>query len=63
MTAQIYLTIPPDGKTGGQVKVAHPSQLYYLPAVQHGDTPLQSGSMVRITAVDSGVLTVEKIPS
>lgn len=58
MTALVYVTIPPQGKSGGQVKVAHPSQLFYLPAVQTGDTPLPVNTPVVITNVTSGILTV-----
>lgn len=60
MTAKVYLTIPPAGKHGGQVMVSHPSQLFYLPAVQRGEESLPANSIVRILEVDSGVLTVEK---
>lgn len=59
MSAKVYVTIPPDAKTGGQVMVSHPNQLFYLPAIQHGQEALPAGSRVLITEVDSGVLTVE----
>ena len=55
----VYVSIPPDRKPGGQVRVAHPSQLLYLPAVQTGDTLLPSDTPVIITDVTAGVLTVK----
>ncbi len=58
MPALVYVTIPPCGESGGQVKVAHPSQLLFLPAIQSGDTPLAAETHVKITSVHAGVLTV-----
>lgn len=58
MTGTVYVTIPGNKESGGQVKVAHPSQLFHLPAVQLGDTPLPTNSPVIITEVNSGILTV-----
>lgn len=58
MNGIVYVTIPPNNATGGQVKVAHPSQLFYLPAVQNGDTPLPVNTPVTIVSVTSGILTV-----
>lgn len=55
----VYVTIPPDKKTGGQVRVAHPSQLLHLPAIQTGDTPLSAETPVIIVSVNAGILTVE----
>ncbi len=61
MSALVYVTIPPHGESGGQVKVAHPSQLFFLPAVQSGDVPLSADTPVKITAVHAGVLTVSPL--
>lgn len=58
MTAIVYVTIPPNRESGGQVKVAHPSQLFHLPAIQTGDTPLPVNTPVTVTSVTSGILTV-----
>ena len=58
MSGAVYVTIPPNRESGGQVKIAHPSQLFYLPAVQLGDTPLPANSPVVVTEVNSGILTV-----
>lgn len=55
----VYVTVPPDKKPGGQVRVAHPGQLLYLPAVQAGDSPLPADTPVIITEVNAGVLTVK----
>lgn len=59
LPGMVYVTIPADKKTGGQVRVAHPGQLLYLPAVQVGDTPLPVDTPVIITEVNAGVLTVK----
>lgn len=59
LPGMVYVTIPPDKKPGGQVRVAHPGQLLYLPAIQVGDTPLHAETPVIITEVNAGVLTVK----
>lgn len=51
MQGTVYVTIPPKGEPGGQVQVAHPSQLITMAAVQEGDTPLPA--MTRIVVVSA----------
>ncbi len=58
MTGKVYVTVPPDKATGGQVLVSHPNQLLYLPAIQEGGTPLRAEAPVKVIAVNAGVLTV-----
>lgn len=58
MTGTVYITIPPAKESGGQVKIAHPSQLFFLPAIQAGEHPLPANSPVIVTEVNSGILTV-----
>ncbi len=55
----VYVTIPPHGEPGGQVQVAHPSQLVTMPAVQTGSTPLPSQSSIVVTHATSSLLTVQ----
>ncbi len=59
LKGHVYVTIPPAGESGGQVQVSHPSQLLTLPAVQHGTTPLPSGTLVVIADVQAGLVRVE----
>lgn len=44
MTGSVYISIPGNLQRGGQVTIAHPSQLLYLPAVQEGEHPLLSAT-------------------
>lgn len=60
LSGTVYVTIPPNGETGGQVQVAHPSQFLTLPAVQEGDEPLPINTPVVITAAATGLLTVRR---
>ena len=55
----VYVTIPPHGEPGGQVQVAHPSQLVTMPAVQTGSTPLPAQSSIVVTHATSSLLTVQ----
>lgn len=34
LTGTVYVTVPPHGEPGGQVQIAHPSQLLTIAAVQ-----------------------------
>ncbi len=55
----VYVTIPPAGQSGGQVRVPHTSQLLFLPAVQAGDAPLPANTPVVVVEVNAGILTVK----
>lgn len=59
MAGTVYLTIPPNRERGGQVSIAHPSQLLYLPAIQEGDTPLKAGTPVTVESISANILTVK----
>ena len=58
---QVYVSIPPAGATGGQVVVTFSKRQETLPAVQTGETPLPSGTRVKVLAVSGRVLTVAKL--
>lgn len=60
LSGTVYVTIPPNGETGGQVQVAHPSQFLTLPAVQEGDEPLPINTPVVVTHATTGLLTVRR---
>lgn len=55
----VYVTIPPRHESGGQVRIAHPSQLLFLSAVQEGETPLSLNTPVLVTEINGGILTVK----
>ncbi len=61
MTGTVYVTIPPNREHGGQITVAHPSQLLYLPAIQDGHEPLPAGTPVVVESVTASVLTIKAI--
>lgn len=61
MTGTVYVTIPPHGEPGGQVQVAHPSQLITMPAVQEGDTPLQAMTRIEVVAATTYQLVVRPL--
>ena len=61
MTGSVYISIPGNLQRGGQVTIAHPSQLLYLPAVQEGGHPLPSGTPVEVVAVTAGIVTVKPL--
>ena len=61
MTGSVYISIPGNLQRGGQVTIAHPSQLLYLPAVQEGEHPLPSGTPVEVVAVTAVIVTVKPL--
>ncbi len=63
MTGTVYVTIPPHGEPGGQVQVAHPSQMITMPAVQEGDTPLPAMTRIEVVAATTYQLVVRPITS
>lgn len=63
MTGTVYVTIPPHGEPGGQVQVAHPSQMITMPAVQEGDTPLPAMTRIEVVAATTYQLVVRPISS
>lgn len=59
---QVYIPIPADGKAGGKITVTVQERLTECEAITVGDTMLETGTYVRITAVgDGGVLVVEPL--
>ncbi len=58
-TGTVYITVQPKGEPGGQVQIAHPSQLVTIAAVQEGDTPLPAQTRIIVTAAASGQVTVK----
>ena len=59
---QVYIPIPAGGKTGGKITITVQERLTECEAISVGDTVLETGSYVRVTAVgDGGVLVVEPI--
>ena len=61
MTGTVYVTIPPNRENGGQITVAHPSQLLYLPAIQEGSEILPIGTPIEVVSVTANILTVKAI--
>lgn len=61
MPGSVYISIPGSRRSGGQVKIAHPSQLLYLPAIQEGEETLAAGTPVEVISVTAGVVTVKPL--
>lgn len=61
MHGTVYISIPGRLERGGQVTIAHPSQLLYLPAIQEGEESLPAGTPVEVVAVTAGVVTVKPL--
>lgn len=61
LTAEVYLTIPPAEKGAGKVNLTLEERFVELNAVQTGDSPIPTGSRVKITSVSGENLVVEKI--
>ncbi|HAQ64487.1 MAG TPA: serine protease [Bacteroidales bacterium] len=60
-TAEVYLTVPELGSGTGKVLVSIKGSMHEMTAITRG-TQIPSGSLVKITAVESGeILVVEKI--
>ena len=59
---QVYIPIPAGGKAGGKVNITVQERLTECEAITVGDTSLETGSYVRVTAVgEGGVLVVEPL--
>ncbi len=61
MTGTVYVTIPPRGEPGGQVQVAHPSQMITMAAVQEGDEPLPAMTRIEVVSATTYQLVVRPI--
>ncbi len=61
MEGTVYITIPPNGEPGGQVQIAHPSQLLTMAAVQEGDKPLPAQTRIVVTKASTSLVTVRPL--
>lgn len=61
MTGTVYVSIPPHGEPGGQVQVAHPSQMITMPAVQEGDVPLPAMTRIEVVSATTYQLLVRPV--
>lgn len=61
LTGTVYVTVPPHGEPGGQVQIAHPSQLLTIAAVQEGDTPLPAQTRVEVVKATTYLVTVRPL--
>ncbi len=59
-TAQVYLTILPNGENGGKVTLNSTSRFAEVDAITEGPQAIPSGSRVRIVDVRGDVVVVEK---
>lgn len=61
MKGTVYVTVPPHGEPGGQVQVAHPSQLVTMQAIQYGDHPLPAQTRIIVTEANTLQLVVRSL--
>ena len=59
-TAQVYLTVLPNGEGGGKVTLSSTSRFAEVDAITEGAQAIPSGSRVRIVDVRGDVVVVEK---
>lgn len=59
-TADVYLTIPAKEAGAGKITMTLEERFVELSAIQNGDTPLLTGTKVRVIAVNGDTLVVEK---
>lgn len=59
-TADVYLTIPESKSGKGKIQISVKGSVHELDAMTHQLEKIPSGSVVKVIAVDSGVLIVEK---
>ena len=59
--ADVYLTVPAKDNGNGKVTLTLEERFVELSAIQNGETPLTTGSKVKITAVSGDCVIVEKI--
>ena len=59
-TADVYLTIPENKSGKGKIQISVKGSVHELDAMTHQLEKIPSGSVVKVIAVDSGVLIVEK---
>lgn len=56
----VYLSIPPNSETGGQVQISHPNQLVTVRATQNGSAELKAQVRIRVIESNSAGVVVEK---
>lgn len=61
LTAQVYIPIPAAGGGEGKVTLTLQDQFVELSAVTAEDEAIPSGTLVRVTGIREGVLTVERV--
>ena len=59
--ADVYLTVPAKDNGNGKVTLTLEERFVELSAIQNGETPLTTGSKVKITDVSGDCVIVEKI--
>ena len=59
-TADVYLTIPAKDAGAGKITMTLEERFVELSAIQNGDTPLLTGTKVRVISVNGDTLVVEK---
>jgi hypothetical protein len=59
-TADVYLTIPESKSGKGKIQISVKGSVHELDAMTQQLEKIPSGSVVKVIAVDSGVLIVEK---
>ena len=59
-TADVYLTIPAKEAGAGKITMTLEERFVELSAIQNGDTPLLTGTKVRVISVNGDTLVVEK---
>jgi hypothetical protein len=61
-TGRVYLSIPANGSTGGQVQITFQGQMHTLPALTRGPEPIPTGSAVIVhEIIPPETLLVEKL--
>ena len=60
--AQVYLTIPEEGRAAGKVTVTVQERLVEVAAITSAPDPIKTGSYVRVVSVsENGILMVEPL--
>jgi hypothetical protein len=61
-TGRVYLSIPANGNTGGQVQITFQGQMHTMPALTRATEPIATGSAVIVREViPPETLLVEKL--
>ncbi len=60
-TGQVYLSIPPNKSGKGKVQVSAKGASHELDAITNSNQKLETGTMIRVVAIENNLLIVEKI--